>query len=42
VSPEDLTATALYCLGLDPAAELTDQQGRPLAASRGAVLRGIL
>jgi hypothetical protein len=42
VSPEDLTATALHCLGLDPTAELTDQQGRPLAASRGAVLRGIL
>jgi hypothetical protein len=42
VTPADLTATVLHCLGLDPAAEVRDTQGRPLAASRGEVLRGIL
>jgi hypothetical protein len=42
VAPEDLTATALHCLGLNPAAEVRDPQGRPVAASRGHVVRAIL
>ncbi|HKB02027.1 MAG TPA: DUF1501 domain-containing protein, partial [Gemmataceae bacterium] len=42
VAPEDLTATALHCLGLDPSAEVRDPQGRPMVASRGRVIRGIL
>src|SRR5262249_15438386 len=42
VSPQDLTATVLHCLGFDPHAEIHDTQGRPLAASRGDVIRAIL
>src|SRR5262245_35599873 len=42
VSPQDLTATVLHCLGYEPHAEIRDMQGRPIAASRGEVIRGIL
>jgi hypothetical protein len=42
VLPQDLTATVLHRLGLDPRAEIRDTQGRPLLASRGDVIRGIL
>ena len=42
VTPQDLTATVLHCLGFDPATEVRDTQGRPLAASKGEVLRAIL
>jgi hypothetical protein len=42
VTPQDLTATVLHCLGFDPHAEYRDPQGRPLDASRGDVLRAIL
>ncbi len=42
VTPADLTATALHCLGLDPTAEIQDTLKRPLPASRGTVIRGIL
>jgi hypothetical protein len=42
VTPQDLTATVLHCLGFDPHAEYRDPQGRPLVASRGEVLRAIL
>ena len=42
VTPADLTATALHCLGYEPHAEIVDAQGRPLAASKGTVIRGIL
>ncbi len=42
VSPADLTATALHCLGFEPDAEIRDVQRRPLPASRGTVIRGIL
>jgi hypothetical protein len=42
VSAADITATALSCLGIDPASELHDTLGRPLAASRGKPIRAIL
>jgi hypothetical protein len=42
VSPQDLTATVLHCLGFAPDAEVRDQLGRPFPASRGEVIRGIL
>ena len=40
VSPADLTATALHCLGYDPATDIHDTLGRPFPASRGTVIRG--
>jgi hypothetical protein len=42
VLPEDLSATVLHCLGIDPAREIRDQLDRPHPASRGAVIRPIL
>jgi hypothetical protein len=42
VTPADLTATMLHCLGLDPQAEVRDSQNRPFPASRGEVVRAIL
>ena len=42
VTPADLTATALHCLGLGPDAEIRDALGRPLPASRGSVIRAVL
>jgi hypothetical protein len=42
VPPQDLTATILHCLGYEPHAEVVDRQGRPVAASRGQVIRPIL
>jgi hypothetical protein len=42
VAPQDLTATILRCLGYDPHAEIRDPLGRPLAVSRGEVIRAIL
>ncbi len=42
VSPQDLTATALHCLGFEPSAEVRDTLGRPIAASRGDIIRAIL
>jgi Protein of unknown function (DUF1501) len=35
VSPADLAATIFHCLGIDPRAQVTDQQGRPLVVSAG-------
>jgi hypothetical protein len=35
VSPDDLGATILYALGIDPATELTDPVGRPLRINTG-------
>jgi Protein of unknown function (DUF1501) len=35
VSPEDLGATILHALGIDPALELTDSVGRPLQINHG-------
>lgn len=42
VSPQDLTATVLHCLGYEPNAELRDAVNRPIPASRGDVVRGIV
>jgi hypothetical protein len=42
VTPADLTATALHCLGFAPDAEITDTLGRPISASRGRVIRAIV
>lgn len=42
VSPADLAATIFHCLGIDPRAEMTDQQSRPVVVSRGEVVKGLL
>lgn len=42
VSPQDLTATALHCLGFEPHAEIHDTLNRPIPASRGQVIRAIV
>ena len=42
VSPADLAATIFHCLGIDPRAQVTDQQGRPLVVSAGNPLRPLL
>ncbi len=41
-SPEDLAATMLAALGVDPEAEVRDALGRPLAVSRGTPIRAVL
>jgi hypothetical protein len=42
VTPADLTATFLHLLGVPPHLELRDRTGRPLPASSGEVVRGVL
>jgi hypothetical protein len=42
ITPQDLTATVLHCLGIDPQAEIRDRLDRPVVASRGRVINGIL
>ena len=42
VSPGDIAATIYHCLGLDPRAHVTDQQGRPLVVSAGQPVRALL
>jgi uncharacterized protein (DUF1501 family) len=42
VAPQDITATIFHCLGYDPRTEIHDTLGRPLAISRGEVIRPIL
>jgi hypothetical protein len=42
VTPPDLTATILHCLGIPPATEIHDHLGRPVPVSRGAILRQLL
>jgi hypothetical protein len=39
VQPQDLTATIFHCLGHSPHTEIHDTLGRPLAISRGEVIR---
>ena len=42
VEPRDLIATMLHCMGYAPDSELKDTLNRPIPASRGEVIRGIL
>jgi hypothetical protein len=42
VPPQDLTATILHCLGIQPDREIHDRLGRPIAACRGEVIRQIV
>ncbi len=42
VSPADLAATVYHCLGIDPRAHVTDQQGRPLVVSAGSPIQALL
>jgi hypothetical protein len=42
VSPADVAATLYHCLGIDPRAHVTDQQGRPLVVSAGSPVRALL
>ncbi len=42
VSPADVAATIYHCLGIDPRAHVTDQQGRPLVVSAGNPLHPLL
>lgn len=42
VSPEDLTATMLHCLGFAPETEFLDRQSRPHPVSRGQVIQSLL
>ncbi len=41
VLPEELTATIYHCLGYEPHTEVRDTLGRPIAISRGSVLRQV-
>jgi hypothetical protein len=41
-SPADIAATIYHCLGIDPRAHVTDQQGRPLVVSAGTSVHGLL
>jgi hypothetical protein len=41
VLPQDLVATILHCLGIPPDREIIDRLGRPVAASRGEVIRQV-
>ena len=42
VSPADLTATIFHCLGIDPRAHISDQQGRPLVVGTGSPIHALL
>jgi hypothetical protein len=42
VSPADVAATIYHCLGMDPRAHVTDQQGRPFVLSVGKPLQALL
>jgi hypothetical protein len=42
VRPEDLSATLFHLLGIDPRAEVRDALNRPLPASPGRVVQGVL
>jgi hypothetical protein len=42
VSPQDLTATLLDCLGIDPSTPIHDQQGRPYTLVEGTPLHAIM
>ena len=42
VLPQDLTATIFHLLGIAPGTEVHDTLGRPIAVSRGEVIRQIV
>jgi hypothetical protein len=42
VSPADVAATIYHCLGIDPEAHVTDQQGRPFIVSMGKPIHAVL
>jgi hypothetical protein len=42
VSPADVAATIFHCLGIDPRANVTDQQGRPLTVCEGNPIQALL
>lgn len=42
VLPQDITATIFHLLGIDPHTEVRDTLGRPIAVSRGEVIRQIV
>jgi len=42
VAPWDLAATVYHCLGIDPASEVHDQQGRPLRVTIGEPVPGLI
>jgi Protein of unknown function (DUF1501) len=42
VSPSDIAATIFHCLGIDPRAEMIDQQSRPLVVSRGTPISALV
>jgi hypothetical protein len=41
VSPADIAATIYQCLGIDPRAHVTDQQGRPITVSTGTPIQAL-
>jgi hypothetical protein len=41
VSPADIAATMLHCLGIEPRSHVSDQQGRPLVACVGNPLQAL-
>jgi hypothetical protein len=42
VSPADVAATIYHCLGIDPRAHFTDQEGRPLVACAGNPVQALM
>ncbi len=42
VTPADIAATIYHCLGIDPRAHVSDQQGRPLIVSSGNPIRALM
>ena len=42
VQPQDITATILHCLGIEPSSEILDRFGRPIAACTGTAVQQIL
>lgn len=42
VGPADIAATIFHCLGIDPRAHVTDQQGRPLVINAGNPIHSLL
>lgn len=40
-TPDDVGATVLHLLGVDPASEIRDRQGRPMQLNQGAVMEAL-